>query len=220
MRSSPLWVKIGKTPQEHISSAISVSARTWSTIKHCATLFGKGVAYISVTIAALSFLQRQEPLKEIHLNHWTKTLSIRNNGFVPFRVTAKAFLFELDWNLIGDEKPIARASTLGTLFDGDIIWPFQKYFIKLTEYKQLEFQKMGPVPGKKLYCIVVSFRNPLSNQLSSIVQLTPSDLFPASLFGPWSKQSSGGGDYEAVKRIMVVEDKITQDCLRLQSKLE
>lgn len=202
---------------------VSITGGTFKVIKEWAPV----LAYFSLIISAASFLQRQEPLIDTHLNHETKAISITNSGwFFPIGVSARAFLFELNLNpnlrpsIINYDNPINSISTRGILFEDHNIWPLQKYVIELSNFSLLEFQQMGPIPNKNLYCIAIRVHNLLSNQSSFRVLLTPGGRFPASNFGLLPKNGALGGGYESYKAIEGLEDQIRKECLNLNSKFE
>lgn len=205
-----------------IGDFVSITGGTFKAIIKWAPL----LVYFSFIISAASFLQRQEPLIETHLNHETKAISITNSGwFFPIGVSARAFLFELNWKLnqtpiLDYQNPINSIYTRGVLFEDHNIWPLQNFVVELSNFFGLEFQQIGPTPNKNLYCIVIRVHNLLSNQSSYRVLLTSGDRFPVNNFGLWPKNAASGGGYEFFKTFEGLEDQIRKDCLNVNSKFE
>jgi hypothetical protein len=72
--------------------------RTWTLAKAA----GRTIFQISVFVAALTFLQRQEPLLDRKVDHGTKLLSITRVGISPLK--AKIFAIRFDVNFVRDNR--------------------------------------------------------------------------------------------------------------------
>lgn len=86
---------------------------------------------LTILIAALSFIQRQEPLIENTIDHQTKIVSISNNGLSPISASLFVVRFDLNWNIdkaghqsIDNDNPINQLNSLGHILNKAIILPF------------------------------------------------------------------------------------------------
>jgi hypothetical protein len=56
------------------------------------------VLKLSIVVAALTFVQRQEPRPEITMDHSTKILSVTNGSLSPIRLWMYVVKFDVNWH--------------------------------------------------------------------------------------------------------------------------
>jgi len=187
----------------------------------------RAVLQISIILAALTFLQSQEPLIDRRIDHQDKVLSIARAGFSPVKIAIYAISFEI--NLIVDEAnhvslnvqdPIKAVSTRGFILEKTLWAPWSSQVVfNLRSNNRLEFEdwSAGEISkSEHLYCLAIETRNLLSNRFTVDTVLTPKRMFSASLFGPMSRSSALGGGYP--KALLTIEAQIKSDCRALYDK--
>jgi hypothetical protein len=187
----------------------------------------KAVLQISIILAALTFLQRQEPLIDQKIDHQSKLLRITRAGFSPVKVSVYAITFDI--NLIVDDKNhvslntrdlVKSANTRGFVLEKTLWAPWRSELVlDLQRNSTLEFQDWDftETPElERLYCLAVEVRTLLSNQFVIAPILTPARKFSASLFGPMSRSSALGGN---PRELLTAEAEIMSDCRALYAKV-
>ena len=86
--------------------------------------------------------------------------------------------------------------------------------VDLKRWRPLSFVDDMDVP-KSVYCVVVDIRSILNNQHSLKAVLTPDTKFAASFFGPQNEGAAVGGPYAGVHKLLDLEDRMKQECLRV-----
>jgi hypothetical protein len=186
----------------------------------------RAIFQVAIFIAALAFLQAQQPLLDRRIDHGTKILTISRAGFSPIKVRIFAIEFDVNfdrdatgWASLNSAKPINSISTRGLLLE-QLLWrPWSSMSVDLKSYAQLPFEEWkGEIPSPYgVYCLALEARNVLSNQ--SVVEqvLTPQQKFPASMFGPMGLGGAMGGGYP--NPLFVAEAQIKSECLALYDKM-
>ena len=181
---------------------------------------------IAIVLAALTFLQGQQPVLDRRIDHGSKVLTISRAGFSPLVVRIFAIKFDVNFDRdatghasLNSAKPISGISTRGLLLKQTLWIPWSTMRVDLKSYPQLPFDewKGGDLPSPYgVYCLEIEARNVLSNQ--SIVEpvLTPEQTFSASMFGPMGLGGTMGGD---PKPLLAAEAQIKSDCLALYDKM-
>lgn len=185
---------------------------------------------LTIFVSLLTFIQRQEPLLEITMNHSTKVLSVTNVNLSPITIGMYVVSFELNWHhderghvSIVTDNPIGIVSTRGFILRNAMLWPWPvgTKVVDLTTFGPLlKFKKWDSNPSSEdnaVYCIAVDGRNVLSNQRTKNAILTTNLMFSASIFGPMGNGGSGGG-YEIVKKYLDLERLIKNVCMELYDK--
>jgi hypothetical protein len=181
------------------------------------------IAQVSIILAALAFLQQQEPLVTVSIDHQTKELIFKNNGLVPVSIQLYAVQFDLNFltdpahhMTLDKDKPIATFSTRGPL-PSFTVWPLTKRTRDLKK-SQLDFDEWnGKYDGSNqtVYCIAFEKSSWLGKS-SSDVALTPKLKFSASLFGRSPPSAGMGGGFPL--ELFAVERQIKDGCLTLFDK--
>jgi hypothetical protein len=186
-------------------------------------IIGTVIAIIALVIAALAFLQQQEPSIEMRVDHQTKILSLSNSSMVP--VTVRAWAVEFGINLILDaqqhalinkDDPIKSFSTHGAIIPASTIGPLATLTRDLTQFPQLKFDEWtGQEPDWTVYCIAFEEKSWLGKTTVDTL-LTPKLKFSASPFGPLPRNSAMGGGYP--KTLLALEKQMKTDCLTILEK--
>ena len=184
------------------------------------------VFQIAIFIAALSFLQRQQPVLDRRIDHGTKVLTIARAGISPLRLRVFAVKFDINFDtdnsghaILNSAKPIGGFSTRGLLFEQTLWLPWSEIRLDLKTLPRIPFDEWrgGDLPSPYgVYCLEIEARNVLSNQ--SVVEpvLTPVLRFSASLFGPIGSGAMGGGYPDPMD---AAEAQIKSECLALYDKM-
>lgn len=195
--------------------------RVWSLAKSGWRAFFQ----IAVVLAALTFLQGQQPVLDRSIDHGSKILSIGRAGFSPLyvRIFGVEFFINFDRDAAGHEllnatKPISGFGTRGFLYQQTLWLPWSKIRLDLQGLKNLSFDEWrGDFPSPYgVYCFEIEARNVLSNQLTVEPVLTPSVKLSASLFGPMGT-AEVVGSYPNV--LLVAEAQIKSDCHALYEEM-
>jgi hypothetical protein len=188
----------------------------------------KIILNVSILLAALTFVQAQDPLVQVRIDHASKIITILSKGLSPVTVRLYAEEFDLNMELddrghlfIPMDKPIEAVYTRNFIAQGAVMFPWITKIVDLRTYPQFSFNEPSDgLPGKVVYCIIVDARSWLSNKVSLSAVLTPSTKFSVSIFGPMNEYSGSGGGYEAVKRDLQIEQTMQKDCLDIYQKIE
>ncbi len=182
---------------------------------------------LSIILAALTFLQSQEPLVDRRIDHQNKVLSIARAGFSPTAITVYAISFQINLTIdqanhvsLNAQDPIRAVSTRGSILEKTLWAPWSSQVVfNLRSNNRLEFEdwRAGELAtSEDLYCLAIETRNLLSNRYTVDTVLTPKRMFSASLFGPMSRSSGLGGGYP--KALLIIEAQIKSDCRALYDK--
>jgi hypothetical protein len=181
---------------------------------------------VAILFAALTFLQKQEPLLERRLDHESKILTISRAGFAPLHVQVYASTFVVNFvrddrghTSINSSAPISAVYTNGRLLERTLWFPWSQMREDLKNVGRLDFDEwMAETPTQfDVYCLAIDARNMLSNQSVIELVLTPRLRFRASIFGPIPQSGALGGGYP--KDLFAVEALIKNDCRTLYDKV-
>src|SRR5262249_50306531 len=153
--------------------------RLWAWIKSALRVLFQ----VAIFIAALTFLQRQEPTITPSIDHQTKALTIAGSGFAPLTVRVYAIRFEINY-LLADEgshialnaqDPISAVYTHGFVLEGTtwlrpLAVDLRKSNLTFTTWPP---ETTAPPRQAGLYCLAIEARNLLSNQSVIEPVLTP-----------------------------------------------
>jgi hypothetical protein len=173
----------------------------------------------SIIIALFTYVQSQTPLFTVQMNHADKIITVNNDGLPPINVQMYAVRFDLPFYL--DERghlqtpdEITGFGTAGFISKNKTIWPYRQFQVDLKGWRPLSFVDDMAVP-KSVYCVVVDVRSILNNQHSLKAVLAPDTKVAASFFGPQNEGAAVGGPYAGVHKLLDLEDRMKQECLRV-----
>lgn len=182
---------------------------------------------ISIILASLSFLQKQDPQLVRKLDHETKVLTLKNAGLSPIHIQIYAFKFDINLSTdnaghlsINAKDPIGGVGSVGSILETTSWLPWSEIKLDLAANTLLKFKRWdadGPNSFESVYCFATEATNLLSNQSNVETILTPQIMFSASHFGPISRNSAFGGGYP--KTLMATEAQIKLDCRALYDKV-
>jgi hypothetical protein len=127
----------------------------------------KTVFSAAILIAALSFIQRQEPYVAMRIDPKERILSLSNVSLVPISTMVYAVSFEVNLQeSLPDSLKITNTQITGTVMSEKTLWFGRKRSHDLKKDQRFSFLSDLAFPNAPLavYCFVLEERNLLSNQ--------------------------------------------------------